>query len=115
MSCLFPTNEKIFIKRGSTLTINKVYLGDNGIPIPLTNKNLFSQVRNSALFLIQELTVTILDQLLYPGQYTLSAGIIADWPIDSLFCDVKIVDTIDNTVLFLPTFQIIVMEEITQE
>lgn len=115
MSCIFPPTEKIFIKRGSTLIINRIYLGPNGIPIPLTDYSLFSQVRNSTLYLIQELSITIPDQTLSPGQYTLLGGVISDWPIDSLYCDVKILDNTTSVIVFTETFQINVLEQITQE
>lgn len=72
----FPT-----IKRGDTFAPLLTYTNAGGYPIPLDAISIASQVRGADGSLVANLVVTKLDQVSFPGKYSLSADTSA-WPVD---------------------------------
>lgn len=101
---------QINFKRGDTFTLTCTYKVD-GLPSSIDDVDIASQVRNQRDELIQNLSVTKLEEL---GQFTLnaSASETSDWPIKVLRCDVQF--TQGNTVRSTQTFDISVVKDITR-
>lgn len=107
---------QIYHKRGDTLSLTCTWTsGETSTPIDLTNYTIACQVR--AVGFSDDITVAITSAV--DGQFTLSASASATskWPLtDSsasrLFCDVQFTST--SAVISSETFQIIVLEDITQ-
>ena len=112
MNCqtLTPTIQPI--KRGDSFLMACVYKED-GVPYDVTNFTIRSQVRNSSDALVQELTVNKADQSTDPGAFVLAAGVIDDWPIDLLRCDIEFSE--GATVRSTQTFMIPVVEDVTRD
>jgi hypothetical protein len=100
------------VKRGDTFTLVCTYKQD-GIPTNVEQFMIRAQVRDSSDALVQALLVTKADQVTNPGVFTLSAGIIAGWPIDLLRCDIQFSE--EETVRSTQTFFIPVEEDVTHD
>lgn len=112
MHCETITPQIQPIKRGDSFLMVCVYKV-GGDPADVTSYTIRSQVRNSSDELIEELTVIKADQSLEPGKFVLDAGIITDWPIDLLRCDIEFSE--EGTVRSTQTFLIPVVEDVTRD
>lgn len=100
------------IKRGDTFSPLLTYLAADGYPIPVTDIAISSQVRNANRELIANLTVSKLDQILYPGKYTLYAT-TATWPIgEELRVDIRYVQNGAVTHTETASFRVVLPETI---
>lgn len=108
--------EEIYHKRGDTYTYYARWTqGDSDLPVNLTGLVITSQIRSEGF--VDNLVVTVTDAA--NGEFTISASADSTklWPItDSiasrLFSDIQIVD--GTNVVSSETFQIILLEDITQ-
>lgn len=112
MSCETITPQIQPIKRGDSFLMACVYKVDS-VAADVTNYTIRSQVRDSSNELIEELVVTKADQSTDPGKFVLSAGIIDEWPIDLLRCDIEFSE--GDTVRSTQTFMIPVVEDVTRD
>lgn len=106
---------QVYHKRGDTLSFQCVWNDSAGNPVNISGYTITSQVR--AVSFVDDLTVTVTNPTL--GQFTLSATAAdtATWPLTTsaqsrVFCDVQFV--LSGVVTSSETFQIIVVEDITQ-
>ena len=106
---------QVYHKRGDTLSLSAVWLDSNNDPVDLTGYTVESQVR--AVGFVDDLTVTITDAT--AGEFVLSATATdtSMWPVTSSqssrsFCDIQF--TIAGIVVSSETFQVVVVEDITQ-
>lgn len=106
---------EIYHKKGDTLSYSCAWKDSSGVAMNLTGYTVASQVR--AVGFVDNLTVTVTSAV--NGLFTLSATAsqTALWPITSgadsrVFCDVQF--TTGSTVVSSDTFQIIVVQDITQ-
>ena len=106
---------QIYHKRGDTLSLTCTWKDPTGTAIDLTGYTVESQVR--AVNFVDNLLVTVTDAT--NGQFTISATATstANWPSTNsaasrLFCDVQF--TTGSVVVSTETFQIVVLEDITQ-
>ena len=101
---------QIKFKRGDTFTLTCTYKVD-GVPTSVSTMTIESQIRNQRDSLIQELTVTKLEQT---GLFTLvaSSSDTSEWPITVLRCDIQFSQ--GDNVRSTQTFNISVLEDITQ-
>lgn len=106
---------QVYHKRGDTLSLNVTWLDSNNDPVSLTGYTIESQVR--AVGFVDDLTVTVTDAV--AGEFVISATAIDTtlWPITSsqasrTFCDIQF--TIGGIVVSSETFQIVIVEDITQ-
>ncbi len=100
------------IKRGDTFTLACTYK-QNGVAVSIADFMIRSQVRDSSGALVEELTATKANQAINPGVFVLSAADPMDWPVDVLSCDIQFSD-VDDVVRSTQTFQIPVIEDVTQ-
>lgn len=112
MSCETITPKIEPIKRGDSFLLACEYK-EGGVATDVTNYTIASQVRDSSDQLIEQLTVTKADQANHPGKFVLSAGVISDWPIDLLRCDIELSE--GATVRSTQTFMIPVVEDVTRD
>jgi len=106
---------QIYHKRGDTLSLSCQWLDSNEDPIDLTGYTIDCQVR--AVGFVDTLAVVVTNAAL--GQFVLFSGatLTESWPVTSsqasrLFCDVQF--TQGPIVVSSETFQVIVLEDITQ-
>lgn len=106
---------QIYHKRGDTLSLNCSWKDSTGTAVNLTGYTVESQVR--AVNFSDTLVVTVTNAA--AGEFTISraAASTALWPVTSsndsrLFCDIQF--TTGSVVTSSQTFQIIVVEDITQ-
>lgn len=113
MSCCDPIVPTIQpIKQGDSFSLACLYKqGD--VPTSVELFSIRAQVRDSSDNLVQELIVTKADQVGNPGVFVLSAGIINNWPIDLLRCDIQFSE--EQTVRSTQTFMIPVEEDVTHD
>jgi len=105
----------IYHKKGDTLSYSCSWKDSAGTAINLTGYTIKSQVR--AVGFVGDLTATVTNAA--NGLFTLSATATqtAAWPItdgaaSQVFCDIQF--TIGSVVVSSETFQIIVIQDITQ-
>ena len=105
----------IYHKKGDTLSYSCSWKDSTGTAINLTGYTIASQVRATGF--VGNLTVTITDAV--NGLFTLSATATqtATWPVTDgassrVFCDIQF--TLGAVVVSTETFQIIVVQDITQ-
>lgn len=105
---------QIYHKKGDTFTLICVWKDSVGNPVNLTGYTIASQVRSIGF--VDNLSVTILDAA--QGRFSVSrnAANTSDWPasnsISRVFCDIQF--TINSTVSSSQTFEVVVLEDITQ-
>lgn len=106
---------QVYHKRGDTLSLGCKWTDNNGTPINLVGYTIASQVKAVGFF--ANLTVVVTNAAL--GEFNLSATATATstWPITSsqasrTFCDVQF--TVSGVVASSETFQVVVLEDITQ-
>jgi len=101
---------QIRFKRGDTFTLTCTYKVDNAAT-SVTSIDIASQIRNNLSNLIQDLTVTKINQT---GVFTLSATSEETelWPISVLRCDIQFSE--NGIVKSTQTFSISVVEDITK-
>lgn len=113
MSCLDTLPATIApIKRGDSFYLACVYK-QNNVATDVDQYTIRAQVRDSSDNLVQELIVQKANQTTNPGVFVLSAGIISDWPIDLLRCDIQFSE--EQTVRSTQTFMIPVEEDVTHD
>lgn len=102
-------------KRGDTLSCGCAWKDNAGAAINLTGYTIASQVRATGF--VDNLTITVTDAV--NGLFTLSATATqtSSWPITDgassrMFCDIQF--TVGAVVVSTDTFQIIVVQDITQ-
>ena len=101
------------IKQGDTFIIGCTYKDANKQPGDLTNVVIRSQARSAATKkLIKEFEIFKSDQVLYKGQFSISA-MTNDWSIGTLNIDIEFI--IDGSVISTDTFQIPVVQDITHD
>lgn len=105
----------IYHKRGDTFSLTCTWTDSLGTAINLTGYTFKSQVRATSF--VDTLTVTVTDAA--NGVFTIAATATAtaNWPVtdslsSKLFCDIQF--TNGTTVTSTETFQIVVVEDITQ-
>jgi len=106
---------QIYHKRGDTFSLTCTWTDSLGAAIDLTGYTVESQVR--AVSFVDTLTTTITDVTNGVFTLTATATATADWPVtdslsSKLFCDIQF--TKGTTVTSTETFQIVVVEDITQ-
>jgi hypothetical protein len=98
------------IKRGATLSLGGY------INLPAGDWTIESMVRTGNNVLVEELDAVLTPPVSPSDQYgvTLScaASKTADWPLGTLFCDVRFTND-ESIVVITPTFNIVVLEEYT--
>ena len=103
------------IKRGSTFSRKCVY-SSGGAPVDLTGSTVRASLRDKALVLVEELTVTLgVQSGATLGTFTVSA-LPADtvtWPVGSLSCDFRVEDSL-GVVTHSETFHVTVENAVTQ-
>lgn len=79
------------IHQGDTFDVVLAWSDDAGLPVDLTGATIRSTIRNEGA-LVQELTVTLLDQVAWPGQFRLlaTAAQTALWPEATLEANVRL-------------------------
>lgn len=100
------------IKQGDSFSLACLYK-QGGVASSVEQFTIRAQVRDSSDNLVQELSVSKADQTTNPGVFVLSAGIIANWPIDLLRCDIQFSE--EETVRSTQTFMIPVEEDVTHD
>ena len=98
-------------KRGNTFEAWGYETDNAKLPIDLTGATIDSQIRTNSGTIISTLTVTLEDQLGSPGKYHVEPVQTDDWPLVTLYWDVKI--TLDGSVFRTQTVLIVVVKEIT--
>jgi hypothetical protein len=106
---------QVYHKRGDTLSLSCQWLDSDNNPIDLTGYTITSQVR--AVGFVDDLTITVTSAV--DGQFVLSATATdtSSWPVTSsqasrTFCDIQF--QVGPNVVSSETFQVIVIEDITQ-
>lgn len=100
------------VKRGDSFILACTYK-QNGVPTSVELFNIRAQVRDSSDALVQALLVEKANQTTNPGVFVLNAGIIDEWPIDLLRCDIQFSE--GETVRSTQTFFIPVEEDVTHD
>ena len=103
------------VKKGSTFS-RKCSYSSGGCPVNLTGSTVRASLRDKALTLIEELTVTLgVQSGATLGTFTVSAlpADTATWPVGSLVCDFRIEDSL-GVVTHSETFLITVENAVTQ-
>lgn len=105
---------QIYHKKGDTFTLICVWKDALGNPVDLTSYTIASQVRS--INFVDTLSVTILEAANGKFSVERAATNTATWPISSntsrVFCDIQF--TTGATVISSQTFEIVVLEDITQ-
>ena len=81
--------QAIDFKRGATFSVQATYKDSTGAPINLTGITITSSVRDVSDTLVLSLTCTPLNQSTNAGQYTISGGSTAAWPVGELEWDIQ--------------------------
>lgn len=111
MTCEQQNNAISPIKRGDSFMLACTYKQD-GVATDVTPFTIRAQVRDSSDALVQDLTVSKANQATNPGVFVLSAGVISNWPIDLLRCDIQFSE--ESTIRSTQTFYIPVEEDVTR-
>lgn len=99
-------------KRGDTFGMKGVYKV-NGTPTPLSLSTVVrAQLRTPADALIAELTVQVLDQDEYPGEFTLGYAPTDAWPVCSARMDIQF--TTGGTVQSTRTARLPIIGDVTR-
>lgn len=105
---------QIYHKRGDTLSLLCIWKDASGNPVDLTGYTIASQVR--ATNFVDSLTVTITDAVNGKFSVTRTATGTSSWPISNsvsrVYCDIQF--TTGTTVISSQTFEVVVLEDITQ-
>lgn len=99
------------IKQGDSFVLACQYKQD-GVATSVELFTIRAQVRDSNDDLVQELDVSKANQTTNPGVFTLSAGIIDSWAVDTMRCDIQFSE--GETVRSTQTFYIPVEEDVTK-
>jgi len=101
-------------KRGDSFSLTCTYQVA-GVPASLSGMTVTAQIRNSyGLTLIDNFTITVLDQTSYIGQFVMvpNTADTSGWPLGSLLCDIKI--SASGVTKHSDSFSIPVVERVTQ-